>query len=325
MLNMLFPKKDEQEKKVHYSNPGWLRWVVFIFMLYAAYTIYTQDPSVLQVNPNNFAPNTDTPSGLQALPPQTNTNTIIGQNISMIAAQTDVSTHYQKGGEILGNGDVADCGQLATIKAEATTQDGLPLAGFGADRPADTMTIGTDKAAWFEGVRGMRVGGVREVYIPLSDIVDTKTLEEKKWNAASLARFKLQLQKLEPSSPAGTLGFQVFDLMAGQGEQVQCGNKVTAHVDVWARNGSKAFTTKDKSPLTLTVGAVPYFYGLDRAVVDQRAGGARRVIVTPEYLRAPASNTPSEDATIKGLLAAIGKDDLVIMDVYLISVEKPQK
>ncbi len=332
MLNLLFPKKDgkQEEKKANYNNPGWLRVVVFIFMLYAAYTVYTQDPSALQMKSltaHQNSPNTATQPFQNPSPYSANNTNIAGQNIPLRTTPETMNTLYRTGGEIMGNGDRAECGQLATAKIDAFMPDGTPFTGLDIKPTDNAITIGA-KAGWSNGLRGMRVGGVREVFIPISDIMTPAAITEKKLDATTLIRFKLQLDKLEPSSPAGTLGFQLIDLAQGQGEIAQCGSKVSVHVDIWGGDGKRLFSTKTAktpAPLTFTIGSVPYFYGLDRAVVEQHLGGARRVIVTPEYLKAPATNTPPVEGIAKELMDAVGKDKTIIMDIYLISVENPQK
>jgi FKBP-type peptidyl-prolyl cis-trans isomerase len=339
MLNLLLPKKnaEQQEKaqKQNYNNPTWLRWVVFVFMLYAAYTVYTQDPSILQIKPNQLANAQQSTTPAATTQPFQNPSAdnasnanILGQNIPLHAAPDGMGTNYRMGGEIQGNGDRAECGQLATAKADATNQDGTPFTELALDPTKDTtVTIGS-MTGWVNGLRGMRVGGVREVFIPLKDVMTAQTISDKKLNPESIIRFKLQLGKLEPSSPLGSLGFQMVDLLPGQGNVALCGDKATVHVDVWGSDGKRIFstkTTKDATPISFNVGSVPYFYGLDRAVAEQHVGGARRIIVTPEYLAAPPTNPAPTSETIKALMAAIGKDKTIIMDVYLISVENTQK
>ena len=349
MLNRLFlsgnRKSKESDVQRGGKQPDWMRFAVIAFLVYAGVKVYnqSQQDSVAQADTKQLSRREERQLQQEAQ---------LKQQMDMIKQQSELMQkqvaavnnppvaaaplpatiavgnmgvlppYMQIGGEIEGQGDGAECGQRATVKVDALLPDGTALEGYDVNAPARMTTVGNAALPWAAGLRGMKLGGVRQLVIPASYVTDEPTRKAKNIAADAKVRFKLQLDKVEPVAVPNGLAFQALDLVQGTGDAVACGQRVKAQVHVWAQDGTAA-TTKPYD-VSFAVGSVPYFYGLDRGLVDMKLGGKRRLIVPPVYLKGASDNaaTPATNSAEKPLMDVIAGGHTVVLDVNLISVEK---
>lgn len=343
MINKLFfssNRKNQNNDNSNNKQPDWMRIMVIVFIIYAGAKVYLQKDDVTTAGQDGKISHREArqlkqeeqiKQQLDIIKQQTQlaqqaqgiTNPI-GVPSATVATQSKVTlpSYVQISGEIDGQGDGAECGQQATVKVDALLPDGTTLEGYDAAAPARLTSVGNASLPWAAGLRGMKLGGVRQLTIPASYVTDETLRTTKNIDANSPIKFKLQLEKLAPTVPTNSIGFQAIDLQKGTGQPVTCGQKVKAQVHVWMQDGTPA-TTKPYE-LNIAVGSVPYFYGLDRGLVDMKVGGKRRLIVPPTYLDGLGDISKPNPADIaeKPLKEVIAGGHTVMLDVSLISVEK---
>ncbi len=179
-----------------------------------------------------------------------------------------------------GIGDVAACGQKATVKIIAYAEKDKPLEDFLRPKKPVTFTIGVDapNEAWGRAVLGMRVGGSREMSVGARLVYpDAKTLPIEGY------QFDIDLAALDPlaSNPAAVFSHSV--VQEGSGEGLNCGDEATIFLHMWSAKGALLFTTNDRDPLTLQLGRGQYGHGLDRGLVGLEPNEIRRLTIPPEY------------------------------------------
>lgn len=278
-------------------TPYWLKWIVLAFILYAGYLHLTgKEPGSIGRDQS------------------------AATNGYVAAASADVTSNSTPGvnisNNIEGTGDPAVCGQSAEVSVKGRRDDGQPLA---LAEGLQTMKVGvpSDDRPWANGIAGMRPGGVREVALMgrafSKDMRASLKLEE-----SDAIRVMLTLESLTPSIVPGQLAFLATDMKTGTGEVARCGRLAELHLTLWNPDGTLRYSTRDSGgALTTMVGSNSAFYGLDRALINMRAGGIRRAIIPPAYLSA------SEETGGK-LSLDFPRGQVLIADVQLLNVTDPK-
>lgn len=274
-------------------TPQWLKWLVLGFIFYAGY---------LHLTGKNAA----TLGGSED-----------GNGGYVASKAADVTTVTNESGfsipnDIQGAGDPATCGQTATVTVAARRANGEPVAI--SDGQPITLNVGVPKPdkPWAGAVVGMKPGGVREVSLS-GHVFDEKTRADLNLEESDTLRVMLTLQTLSPSIAVGKLAFLATDLENGLGEVARCGRQAEVHLTLWNPDGSVNYSSREaKAPLKLVIGESKLFYGLDRALLNMRAGGTRRAVIPAAYLTA-AEHAPAAAFTFP-------HDQTLIADVQLLNV-----
>ncbi len=285
------------------GNPGWLKWMVFIFIGYAIYAHFTG-----KTHPRTDIGSSDSLQTRAAKQADT-TPDIFDPNIKIT-------------GEIAGIGDTAKCGQTADVTVSGIWPDGSAYEEVSADTPV-SVKVGTLNSTmpWVAGVTGMQKGGVREIQVPANYFMSEDAMREKGLKATDVIRFKIQMQDVSPLADPTHMPFRASDTNSGLGDLVYCGNHVEIKLVVWNTDGSKLYDSDIDAPGVRTVvqvGNNDLFYGLDRGLLGMRVGGTRHLVIPPDYIVANQAVQPHP------LFAQLPKDKIVVADVTLVAIEETQ-
>jgi FKBP-type peptidyl-prolyl cis-trans isomerase len=278
-------------------TPYWLKWIVLAFILYAGYLHLTgKEPGSIGRDQSAATSGYVAPGAADLT-----SNSTPGVSVS---------------NDIEGTGDPALCGQSAEVSVKGRRDDGQPLA---LAEGTQTMKVGVPSAdrPWANGIAGMRPGGVREVAL-MGRAFSKDARTSLKLEESDAIRVMLTLEKLTPSIVPGQLAFLATDLKTGTGEVARCGRMAELHLTLWNPDGTVRYSSRDTgAALTKTVGDSREFYGLDRALINMRAGGVRRAIIPPAYLSASEDSTPQPAFNFP-------RDQVLIADVQLLNVTDPK-
>jgi FKBP-type peptidyl-prolyl cis-trans isomerase len=289
------------DDKTPKGNPTWLKWAVMLFIAYAIFINYSErkaqkDGAVLGV--------------AQEKPAE-----------DKAFAKADLGGYTLPkgvviGGDVTGSGDAASCGQSATVTYSATSPDGKPLQGEAGEKILLSVGIEDAEKPWVAAVTGMQAGGVRQVQLLAPLRYDQKKREELALKESDMLTYKVELEALRPSSPAEVIAFQATDRVVGIGNVANCGAITDIHVRLFGMDGKPYYNSRkrtDAKPLTMQLGRVEYFYGLDRGLLGMMKGGQRTLIIPPEFaLAAGAANNPFKDV--------LPTKSVVIAEVELLDV-----
>jgi FKBP-type peptidyl-prolyl cis-trans isomerase FkpA len=89
---------------------------------------------------------------------------------------------------------------------------------------------------------------------------------------------------LEPSMSETTTasGLIIEDLVVGQGETAQAGQRVSVHYTGWLTDGQKFDSSKDRNePFDFPLGRGHVIAGWDEGVAGMQVGGSRKLTIPP--------------------------------------------
>lgn len=145
-------------------------------------------------------------------------------------------------------------------------------------------------AALQDGVRGMQVGGSRQIYMP------AETLEGAGFPPATDIVFEVELIDVTDGSPESpsevdadafvTLetGVSYADIVVGEGKPLVPGDFISMHYTAWLDDGTPFDSSIDRNaPLQFPVGQAP-IPGFNEALVDMAAGGSRQIVVPADVI-----------------------------------------
>ncbi len=299
------------------GTPVWLRWAVIGVLAYMFFVSF-QNRGTDEAK-RKAAYNSNHGEVVRSTPG--NSITIAGNRVTSRKQAANV----QVGGDIEGRGATASCGEKADITISTLLPEGVTLSDaqktqyFPAESATVRVGIHDENALWATGVTGMKTGGVREVLVPAHKVFGEDLSTEMALPRNAMMRYKITLTDLMPKHPEGTLPFRAMDSNIGRGAIALCGFQTTIHATVWNAKGEKLATTRE--PVTLTLGESKMSYGLDRGILGMKTGGERALTIPPAYLMKEGDYSklvnPGE------LQQKLRSDDILIVDVKLISVEKP--
>ena len=77
-------------------------------------------------------------------------------------------------------------------------------------------------------------------------------------------------------------GLIIEDLIVGQGDPAQAGNRVSVHYTGWLTDGSKFDSSKDRNePFDFPLGRGYVIRGWDEGVAGMQVGGRRKLTIPP--------------------------------------------
>ncbi len=78
-------------------------------------------------------------------------------------------------------------------------------------------------------------------------------------------------------------GLVIEDLVVGEGETAQAGQRVSVHYTGWLTDGRKFDSSKDRNePFDFPLGRGYVIAGWDQGVAGMRVGGSRKLTIPPE-------------------------------------------
>ncbi|KKW10104.1 MAG: hypothetical protein UY47_C0001G0052 [Parcubacteria group bacterium GW2011_GWB1_49_7] len=106
-------------------------------------------------------------------------------------------------------------------------------------------------------------------------------------------------------------GYKVEEVVAGQGELAEPGDKLTVHYVGTLPNGQVFDSSRDSnSPYTFTLGAGQVIRGWDEGIQGMRAGGKRTLVIASDYAYGNQAVGP------------IPANSTLVFEVELLKVEK---
>lgn len=288
---MIFGKRKKRERT---GNPSWLKWLVMIFIAYAIFVNYSERRS----NPTSPVAVVE---GLQ----QGNVPAdVVNEDVALRAdfGRYILPPHITIGTEIHGQGELAQCGQTATVSVKQLQQGD-------ASQPPETHTVQVglpdDGQDWPIAIAAMQVDGTRNIAV-VTNNADGEN---------SIARYQLGLSRLEPVSGPEYVAFQASDREVGKIHPVTCGEHVEVGLTLYGSNGQMIYHTPPEQSISFTVGEHTLFYGLHRSVLGMKRGGTRSAIIPPAY--AVLRNAEA----YPDLQAALTESGMIIADITLKTIK----
>ncbi|NBO18067.1 MAG: hypothetical protein EBV03_02365 [Proteobacteria bacterium] len=187
-----------------------------------------------------------------------------------------------------GSGAPASCGQQVSVAYTTFDEGNVPLDDTASKESPLHFTIGQKKVlpALDEGVMGMKPGGLRNIFAPPALAYGAEGFAKSGMPAEGRVRFTVELLEASPKLPSpGATAFRFFDTRKGAGNTLGCGDTGKFTLTVWATGGEKLFPKDEEksASVSVTPGSGLQFLGLEQAAIGMRPGGARSIIVPPDF------------------------------------------
>lgn len=183
---------------------------------------------------------------------------------------------------VVGKGPKAVDGDIVTVDYKGTLTSGKQFdSSFGKAPFVFTLGQGEVIRGWDMGVKGMRVGGKRQLVIPAALGYGAQGAPPDIPGGATLV-FEVKLYRIEKSP--GDKKIAIQDTKLGRGRAVKKGDKVQVHYRGKFVNGFSFDNSYDrKSPLPVEVGAGRVIKGFDDGLLGMKVGG-KRIVTIPFML-----------------------------------------
>ena len=273
-------------------TPVWLKWLVLGFIIYAGYLHLTGKDA------GTVSTTADGQGGYVSSRPANVTDV---QEVGGLSVPNDIE----------GAGDPAACGQTAVITVKGRRADGQALE-LASGEASVKVGVPAKGEPWRDAIPGMKAGGVREITLT-GRAFDEESRKALKLEESDTLRAIVTLESLSPAAQPGQLAFLATDLENGAGEIARCGRTAELHLTLWNPDGTVRYSSREAgAALSTIIGSASQFYGLDRTLLNMRAGGIRRAVIPPAYLAVPeAVASPALD---------FPRDQVLIADVQLLTV-----
>lgn len=198
----------------------------------------------------------------------------------------------------VGEGRSPDDGDTIFAHFTLWRHDGLRLESTKQKGLAAQLTVGRGEIieGLDEGVKTMKAGGFRQLVVP-PDLAFGA--EGKGPQIPPNTTFIIEVEMLAvipvpdmPDGPAEVAdedytttesGLKYYDLITGDGPEVQQGQQVVVHYTGWLTDGTQFDSSIDRGqPITFSVGAGQMIPGFDEGVSTMRVGGKRQLVIPPE-------------------------------------------
>jgi FKBP-type peptidyl-prolyl cis-trans isomerase FkpA len=187
---------------------------------------------------------------------------------------------------------VAAPGDTVWVAYTATLKDGTPVeTNDSPDKDPYVFTLGQHAViqGWDDGIKGMRVGGVRKLVIPPS--LGYGANAQAKVPANSVLLYDVKLLGLVKAGEENVI--DLVDIKKGTGDRVvKRGDNVVLQY-VGALTNGRVFddSHKTKEPYGFRVGAEQTLSCIDKGVQGMKVGGIRKIIAPPATAFAGKMNT----------------------------------
>ncbi|MBN1667911.1 MAG: FKBP-type peptidyl-prolyl cis-trans isomerase, partial [Anaerolineales bacterium] len=144
---------------------------------------------------------------------------------------------------------------------------------------------------WEEGVRGMQVGGSRQLIIPAELALGASGGGDIPPNATLIMEIELtelvappELAEVDEDDYTVTAsGLKYYDLLVGDGATAEAGQTVVVHYTGWLEDGTIFDSSVQRgSPFTFNLGTGSVIVGWDEGVAGMQVGGQRQLVIPPE-------------------------------------------
>lgn len=209
---------------------------------------------------------------------------------------------------VVGEGPELKEGDAAYVTYTGTLADGTEFDSN--DRPDGTpfrFVVGAGMViqGWDEGVKGMRVGGIRKLSIPAEKAYGNRA--QGKIPANSDLFFEIKL--LDKISPESDRVLEPIDKVVGTGREVREGSKVTIEYVARLVNGRIVEESRRfDEPITFTVGKEEAVVAIEKGLIGAREGGVRILRLTPSLMNL-------------GTLRGVAPDSIVVYEITVKRVE----
>lgn len=195
-----------------------------------------------------------------------------------------------------GTGELATCGQRATLRYTYATRGGEVIFSNMTEgsETRDVVIGSTELIPGLErGLIGMRAGGERDISIPAAlGFGGTAKMEKlrdhakfKFTDAGGIITARASLISVEPKIPESDLQLRMAEQELGNGTPVDCGSEVYVRLTIWKMDGKQVYTNAGANgkPLHFTLGKSQVPYGIEQGIIGMMLGSKRTLIIPPDY------------------------------------------
>ncbi|MBN8530771.1 MAG: hypothetical protein J0L97_02770 [Alphaproteobacteria bacterium] len=309
------PPEEEEERDlgaVEWLQPnGLIKLLIFCFILYVFVGPYFSSDSRQRVLPGDNSDKQAQGEEVAVLKPFEMTEldevSIFGYRVvDKIRAQgvmpKDVKT---------GSGSPVACGQEVDIAYRILGENGQVLFPEKGEHE-QTLRLGAADAASFlaEGLPGMKAGGLRKVFFSPEKIRDKEGKsplpEDVLRKGGRRLTAEIHLQSVRDPLPDAGMDLKVFSRAKGTGDPLPCGGKAHIRYKAWGGKGEKL----GEGALDVQPGKNTLPLGLELGVVGLRPGGARTLVVPPEFVQ--PRHESGEGEKLRSILAP---GTLLVLDI----------
>lgn len=198
-----------------------------------------------------------------------------------------------------GEGDPVAEGDRISVHFAAWSEMGALLVNSRDQGPA-VYTLGTTELFlndWDEAVVGMKVGGLRQIFIPAGAGGNAAPPEESLTLELELVETVEPIVQTEVDEADYTItesGLKYYDIVVGEGDLVEAGATVSVHYTGWLQStGDQLDSSEERGePVEFPLGIGAVIPGWDEGILGMQVGGRRQLVLTPALGFGEAGNGP---------------------------------
>ena len=139
---------------------------------------------------------------------------------------------------------------------------------------------------WEEGLKGMKVSGVRKLVIPPDMAYGEDGTPDGEIPPNATLVFEIELldvvTTLAELPPTSITELKVEDIRAGRGSAAKAGSTLRVHYTGWLEDGSVFDSSRREEPIEFVLGNGEVIEGWEQGLPGMRVGGLRKLIIPPE-------------------------------------------